>query len=93
MMSTLISRNVTIAGHRTSIRLEPEMWDAMEEVCRAKGLSVHDFCSQVDQDRRASSLTAAVRVALLGHFRAASRDLAPGRPGRREAAVHRAAAE
>ncbi|MCA8931848.1 MAG: ribbon-helix-helix domain-containing protein, partial [Rhodospirillaceae bacterium] len=31
MTSTLLSRNITVDGHRTSIRLEPEMWEALDE--------------------------------------------------------------
>ena len=36
-VSTLVSRNVTIGGHRTSCRLEPYMWDALYESARASG--------------------------------------------------------
>ncbi|MCA8908335.1 MAG: ribbon-helix-helix domain-containing protein [Rhodospirillaceae bacterium] len=84
MTSTLLSRNITVDGHRTSIRLEPEMWEALDEICRREALSIHDFCSLVDQQRCASSLTAAVRVALLTYFREASKgralDLMPRTP-------------
>lgn len=31
--STLVSRNVVISGRRTSVRLEPEMWDGLREIC------------------------------------------------------------
>jgi len=44
MVSSLISRNITVSGHRTSMRLEPEMWDALAEVCRREGASLHDVC-------------------------------------------------
>ena len=73
MASSLISKNITIEGHRTSIRLEPDMWEALDEVCRREGISIHTFCSIVDQRRTASSLTAAVRVELLNYYREASK--------------------
>ncbi len=38
--SSLISRNVTVAGHRTSMRLEPAMWDALGEICRREHASL-----------------------------------------------------
>lgn len=69
--STLVNRNVTVNGHRTSMRLEPAMWDALEDVCRRESLSIHDVCSLVDTRRTQSSLTAAIRVFILGYFRAA----------------------
>ncbi|HEU0118665.1 MAG TPA: ribbon-helix-helix domain-containing protein, partial [Alphaproteobacteria bacterium] len=40
--STLVSRNVTIAGHRTSVRLEPEMWSGLSEICRRERATLHE---------------------------------------------------
>ena len=70
--STLVNRNVTVAGRRTSLRLEPAMWDAWEEVARREGSTVHQICALVDARRRESSLTAAIRVFILGYYRAAA---------------------
>jgi len=72
MVSTLVCRNVTVSGHRTSIRLEPEMWDALHELCRREGKSVNAVCSMVDRARRASALTSALRVFIVTYFRAAT---------------------
>jgi predicted DNA-binding ribbon-helix-helix protein len=47
MVSTLVNRNVTVAGHRTSMRLEPSMWEALEEICRREGRTVHQVCTEV----------------------------------------------
>lgn len=69
--STLVNRNVTVNGHRTSMRLEPAMWDALEDICGREKMSIHDVCSLVDSHRSQSSLTAAMRVFILGYFRAA----------------------
>lgn len=80
MPSTLVNRNVTVSGRRTSVRLEPLMWQALEEVARERGLSIHALCSEVDARRGASSLTAAIRCALLTHYREAARTL-PVPPG------------
>jgi predicted DNA-binding ribbon-helix-helix protein len=68
--STLVNRNVTVSGHRTSMRLEPEMWNALEEICLREKRTVHEICSLVDARRSSSSLTAAMRVFILGYFRA-----------------------
>jgi predicted DNA-binding ribbon-helix-helix protein len=69
--STLVNRNVTVNGHRTSMRLEPAMWDALEDICRRESMTVHEVCSLVDNQRTQSSLTAAMRVFILGYFRTA----------------------
>lgn len=70
----LINRNVTVNGRRTSIRLEPEMWDAIEEIAKREGVRVNDVVSRIDRTarHRNSGLTARVRVFVLGYFRAAA---------------------
>jgi predicted DNA-binding ribbon-helix-helix protein len=69
MSSTLVSRNVTVNGRRTSVRLEPSMWRALEEICAREGKTIHEFVTDVDARRSESSLTAAIRVALLLYYR------------------------
>jgi predicted DNA-binding ribbon-helix-helix protein len=70
--STLVNRNVTIRGRRTSLRLEPAMWDALQEIAQREGTSVHELCTKVDLERRESTLTAAIRVYILAYYRAAA---------------------
>ncbi len=70
--STLVNRNVTIGRRRTSLRLEPAMWDALEEICRREDMSQHELCAMIDERRRSSSLTAAIRVFIVNYFRAAA---------------------
>ena len=72
MASTLVNRNVTVAGHRTSMRLEPSMWDALGEICRREGKTIHDVCSDVDFQRHESALTAALRAFIVLYFRVAA---------------------
>jgi predicted DNA-binding ribbon-helix-helix protein len=71
-VSTLVNRNVTIGRRRTSLRLEPAMWDALGEICRREEMSQHQLCAMIDERRRASSLTAAIRVFIVNYFRAAA---------------------
>ncbi len=70
--STLVNRNVFIGERRTSLRLEPAMWDALAEICRREEITVHELCALIDERRRASSLTAAIRVFIVTYFRAAA---------------------
>jgi predicted DNA-binding ribbon-helix-helix protein len=72
MVSTLICRNVTVSGHRTSVRLESAMWDALHELCRREGKTAHAICSMVNRERHQSSLTAALRDYIMSYFRAAA---------------------
>ena len=45
------------------------MWQALEEVARNSSLTIHEVCTLIDERRRESSLTAAVRVFLLCYYR------------------------
>lgn len=68
--SALISRNVTVSGRRTSVRLEPEMWGALRQIAACEGVSVHDLCTLVHGGRKeGTSFTAALRVFLMAYYR------------------------
>lgn len=71
--STLISKNVTVHGKRTSIRLEPEMWTAIKEIAKRERCTIHRICTIVsDKKNSGTSLTAAIRVFIMSYFRAAA---------------------
>ncbi len=71
--SSLISKNVTINKHRTSIRLEPEMWQALREICRREKCTAHELCTLIYNHKSSdTSLTAAIRVFLMLYYKAAS---------------------
>jgi predicted DNA-binding ribbon-helix-helix protein len=70
--STLINRNVTVMGRRTSVRLEQPMWDALEEICRREHKVLNQLVTEIDQHRHESSLTAAIRVTIMSYFRTAA---------------------
>ncbi len=71
--STLIGRNITVYGKRTSVRLEPEMWEALKYVSRKEKCTIHNICTLVYlRKQNNTSLTAAIRVFLMLYFRAAA---------------------
>jgi predicted DNA-binding ribbon-helix-helix protein len=70
--SRLINRNVIAARGRTSMRLEPELWDALQEICRREGMAVGEAVRQVEARGHAGGRTSAVRVFILGYFRDAA---------------------
>lgn len=76
-----ITRNVTIGNKRTSLRLERPMWEALDEICMRDNLSIHELSSMVNDSRRGSSLTAAMRVFALAYFRVAATSAGHRRAG------------
>lgn len=62
----LVSRNIRLSGRKTSIRLEPEFWAALDEIASKRGVKRSAVIEDVQTD---GSLTSAVRVAVLEEFR------------------------
>jgi predicted DNA-binding ribbon-helix-helix protein len=70
----LRKRSVSIAGHRTSISLEPEFWTALEEAAAVRGWSLARLIGEIDrtrdQQQAGRNLSSALRVFLLAEARA-----------------------
>jgi predicted DNA-binding ribbon-helix-helix protein len=80
--SALISRNITVLGKRTSIRLESQMWVALKEIAQRERCSIHDLCSLVATRRKPGlSLTASIRIFLMLYYKAASTEDGHSRAG------------
>ena len=60
--SSLVMHNIVVAGRRTSIRIEPAIWEALKSIARQQGVSVHELVSDIDRARPASSLSSAIRA-------------------------------
>ena len=50
-----IKRSVTIAGHETSISLEPIFWDALRDAAADEGIPVNALIARIDAERIASA--------------------------------------
>jgi predicted DNA-binding ribbon-helix-helix protein len=72
--SRLVNRNVKALRGRTSMRLEPELWAALEEICRRERTAVGDVVKRVDTAGFPGGRTSAVRVYVLNYFRQAATD-------------------
>ena len=71
--SLLVSRNITVNGHRTSVRLEPDMWNGLREICHRERQTLHEVCTSVALRKpENASLTAAIRVFVMTYFRLAA---------------------
>lgn len=64
-MAKDLKRSLSIEGHRTSLSLEPEFWDALQKAATKRGSSVSALVTSIDQQRGGRNLSSAVRVWLL----------------------------
>jgi predicted DNA-binding ribbon-helix-helix protein len=65
-------RNIVVAGHRTSVRLEAVMWQALRDIARAQRTGLNDLVTEIALHRGGLSLTAAIRVYIVDFYRAAA---------------------
>jgi predicted DNA-binding ribbon-helix-helix protein len=58
-------RSVLIAGHATSISLEPMFWRALDSVARQRGCTINALVAEIDAERiearSTPNLTSAIR--------------------------------
>ena len=64
-MTGLRKRSVTLAGHATSIALEPEFWAVLDARAKAEGLSLAGLVARIDEARGPRALASTLRVAAL----------------------------
>jgi predicted DNA-binding ribbon-helix-helix protein len=68
-----VKRSITIAGHQTSISLEPLFWSALEAAAREAGLPLSALVARIDAERIAAphppNLASALRVWLFSRHR------------------------
>ena len=67
-----LKRSVTIAGHQTSISLEPAFWDALGTIAAAQDLPLNALIARIDAERIAAAdppnLASAIRLWLFRHI-------------------------
>ncbi len=73
MTSRPEKHSLTLRGHRTSVSLEPEFWQAFREIAKARGLPLNALAAEVDAARGVDrGLASAIRVYVLDHYKRSS---------------------
>lgn len=58
-------RSLSIAGHRTSIALEPEFWSALDAMAAEQSRTMAALIRDIDENRQTTNLSSAARLAVL----------------------------
>jgi len=65
----LISRNVVVDGHRTSLRLERMVWDTLETIATREGLDLNAVVTSIAATKQPeASLSSAARIFVAAYF-------------------------
>jgi len=53
---------VYVDGHRTTVRLEAVIWEALQRIASEQKISLHDLVSDIDRQRTTRNLSSAIRA-------------------------------
>ena len=71
----LAKRSLSLAGHRTSIALEPAFWAALDRAAADRGVTLSALVARLDAERAPGiPLASALRVFALGRAQAWRQD-------------------
>lgn len=69
-MSRPEKHSLTLAGHRTSVSLEPQFWQAFRDIAAERGLALNALAAEIDAGRAPDTgLATAIRLHVLAHYR------------------------
>ena len=78
--SPIAKRSITIGGHKTSVSLERDFWNALKLIAVAKGQTVSQLIAAVDDARDHGNLSSALRVFVILHYQEAARGCGTSNP-------------
>jgi predicted DNA-binding ribbon-helix-helix protein len=61
----LTKRSLSLAGHRTSVSLEPEFWAVVDKAAASEGRSLAALIAEIDAARGGEPLASSIRVWVL----------------------------
>jgi predicted DNA-binding ribbon-helix-helix protein len=69
MKSPVVKRSIVIAGHKTSVSLEDDFWDALKEIAAGRKTTLSEVVANIDASRSQGNLSSAIRLYVLDHYR------------------------
>ena len=67
---SLLKRSVVVAGHSTSVSLEPPFWDGLRAIAGRRGVPLRAVIAEIDAGRSDDNLSSAIRLFVLADARA-----------------------
>ncbi len=69
MKSPVVKRSIVIAGHKTSVSLEDDFWDALKEIAAGRKATLSEVVANIDASCSQGNLSSAIRLYVLDHYR------------------------
>jgi predicted DNA-binding ribbon-helix-helix protein len=71
-VSVSVSVSGSGSGRHSSVRLEPDLWEALRDIAAREDRSMHQVCSDIDRTCGDARLTSAMRIYIVHYFRSAA---------------------
>lgn len=60
--TSLAGHTIVVDGHRTSVRIEPQIWIALRRIAHERRMTLNNLISEIDRTRTGPGLSAAIRT-------------------------------
>jgi predicted DNA-binding ribbon-helix-helix protein len=82
--SRIMKRSMIIAGHKTSVSLEDDFWQALREIAIRRNMRPSELVTSIDAERAHANLSSAIRLFVLDFYRLDFEARREPRPQRKE---------
>jgi predicted DNA-binding ribbon-helix-helix protein len=80
-MSRPVKHSLTLRGHRTSVSLEAEFWQAFRDIAALRGQPLNALAAEIDEARGLDTgLASAIRLFVLHHYQDGAKHGRPPAP-------------
>ncbi len=69
MQSAILKRSIVVRGHKTSVSLEDEFWNALKDIASQRRMTTTELITEVDTNRQSGNLSSTLRLLVLSHYR------------------------
>jgi predicted DNA-binding ribbon-helix-helix protein len=69
MKSLVVKHSIVLAGHRTSVSLEDEFWNALKDIAARRHTAINELVAQLNAKREHRNLSSAIRLFVLDFYR------------------------
>ena len=70
MKSLVVKRSIVVGSHKTSVSLEQAFWNGLKEIAANRKVTLSELVGSIDAGRDQGNLSSAIRLFVLGHYRA-----------------------
>ena len=67
--SLVIKHSIVVGGHKTSVSLEDDFWEALKQIAARNRVTLSDLVGSIDSQRRHNNLSPSLRLFVLNDYR------------------------